>query len=55
MTKGEKKQCETIIRYLKDGFSDLDCGKIAAGKSSVEKWLTLLDVLLSLSTRKESK
>lgn len=55
MTKVEKQQCEMVIRYLKDGFGDLDCGRVAAGKSSVEKGLVLLDSLLALTARKEKK
>ncbi|EHE9379692.1 hypothetical protein NOR17_002788 [Salmonella enterica] len=55
MTKSEKQQLETICRYLKDGFVDLDCGRIASGKASVEIAEVLLDALLAMTDKKQKK
>ncbi|EPB6469328.1 hypothetical protein ACQUW4_004012 [Cronobacter dublinensis] len=52
MTKNEKQQLETICRYLKDGFQDLNSGRIALGKSSVEKAEVLLDALQAMEDMK---
>lgn len=53
MTKNEKKQLETICRYLKDGFKDLNSGRIAIGVSNVEKAEVLLDALLAMEDAKQ--
>lgn len=55
MTKSEKQQLETICRYLKDGFKDLNCGRIAIGMSNVEKAEVLLDALLAMEDAKQRK
>ncbi|MBE5254525.1 MAG: hypothetical protein E6X23_19945 [Mixta calida] len=55
MTKSEKQQLETICRYLKDGFQDLNCGRIAIGMSNVEKAEVLLDALLAMEDAKQRK
>lgn len=53
MTKDEKQQLEIICRYLKDGFQDLNCGRIATGVSNVEKAEVLLDALLAMVDQKQ--
>ncbi|WP_205959290.1 hypothetical protein [Pantoea stewartii] len=53
MTKNEKQQLETICRYLKDGFKDLNSGRIAIGVSNVEKAEVLLDALLAMEDAKQ--
>lgn len=53
MTKNEKQQLETICRYLKDGFKDLNSGRIAIGVSNVEKAEVLLDALLAMEEAKQ--
>ncbi|MEG3112127.1 hypothetical protein SC127_15475 [Pantoea sp. T14] len=55
MTKDEVQQLETICRYLKDGFKDLNCGRIAVGASNVEKAEVLLDALLAMEEAKNRR
>ncbi|HFV9291463.1 TPA: hypothetical protein ACIAIE_001265 [Serratia fonticola] len=55
MTKSEKQQPETICRYLKDGFKDLNCGRIGIGIGSVEKAEVLLDAFLAMADRSASR
>jgi len=55
MTINEKQQLETICRYLKDGFRDLNCGRVAIGVSNVEKAEILLDALLAMEDARQKK
>ncbi|WP_312817810.1 hypothetical protein [Atlantibacter subterraneus] len=55
MTKSEKQKLETICRFLKDGFRDLSCGRIAIGISSVNKAEVLLDAMLAMEDAKQKK
>ncbi|MEG3113436.1 MULTISPECIES: hypothetical protein [unclassified Pantoea] len=55
MTKDEMQQLETICRYLKDGFKDLNCGRIAVGASNVEKAEVLLDALMAMEEAKNRR
>lgn len=55
MTKDEKQQLETICRYLKDGYQDLDCGRISRGISSINNAEVLLDALLAMEDARLKK
>lgn len=55
MTKDEKQQLEIICRYLKDGFKDLNCGRIAFGASNIEKAEVLLDAMLAMEDSKSKR
>ncbi|HFQ6936216.1 TPA: hypothetical protein ACHSNL_001830 [Klebsiella variicola] len=55
MTKDERQQLETICRYLKDGYRDLDCGRIERGIHNVNNAEVLLDTLLSMEEARLKK
>ncbi|WP_208952086.1 hypothetical protein [Rahnella sp. ChDrAdgB13] len=55
MTNSEKQRLEVICRYLKDGFRDLDCGRIASGISNVNNAEVLLDALLAMEDARLNK
>ena len=55
MTKDEKRQLEIICRYLKDGYRDLDCGRIAIGISNVNNAEVLLDAMPAMEDERIKK
>lgn len=55
MTKDEKQQLETICRYLKDGYRQLDCGRIAIGIQNINNAEVLLDAMLAMEDAKLKK
>lgn len=55
MTKDEKQQLETICRYLKDGYRELDCGRIAIGIQNINNAEVLLDAMLAMEDAKIKK
>ncbi len=55
MTKDEKSQLVTAQRYLKSAVDYFSCGRVAQGVACVENVDVLLDVLLTLSSKKTSR
>ena len=55
MTKDEKQQLETICRYLKDGYRELDCGRIAIVIHNINNAEVLLDAMLAMEDAKLKK
>lgn len=54
MTKDEKQQLATVERYIESGVSLIDSGRISAGKESMEMAKVLVEVMLSIATRKKT-
>ncbi|WP_241647814.1 hypothetical protein [Rosenbergiella metrosideri] len=55
MTKDEKAQLVTAQRYLKSAVDYFSCGRVAQGVACVENVDVLVDVLLSISSKKPNR